>query len=284
MNGRRIFAAVTVGHLGIDIFNSMGPVLLAFLKEPLGLTVTQVGIALGLYQLLAGATQPAFGWLVDRMGTRFLGPASVAVNLACIGLAVAAAGAFGSYALFLIPFTVAAVASGAFHPLGVMHASTADLSRSSFFTAVFFFFGQVGLACGPMVVGYALDRAGLVGVYWVLLVVAPVPLFMAFAMGPRRLHERRSELLLEEEAAAGNAEPSEPVQPGVIGLPGVDFRRPGLGLHRYSHVPAAAVQPAGLDRVPAGSGRRPVHARRRHFGHRGRCARRSLGSASRWCS
>ncbi len=218
MNGRRIFAAVTVGHLGIDIFNSMGPVLLAFLKEPLGLTVTQVGIALGLYQFLAGATQPAFGWLVDRMGTRFLGPASVAVNLACIGLAVAAAGAFGSYALFLIPFTVAAVASGAFHPLGVMHASTADLSRSSFFTAVFFFFGQVGLACGPMVVGYALDRAGLVGVYWVLLVVAPVPLFMAFAMGPRRLHERRSKLLLEEEAAAGNAEPSEPVQPGVIGL------------------------------------------------------------------
>ncbi len=218
MNGRRIFAAVTVGHLGIDIFNSMGPVLLAFLKAPLGLSVTQVGFALGLYQFLAGATQPGFGWVVDRLGTRFLGPASVAVNLACIGLAVAAADAFGSYALFLIPFAIAAVASGAFHPLGVLHASTADLSRSSFFTAVFFFFGQVGLACGPMLVGYALDRSGLTGVYWLLLVVAPVPLFMAFAMGPRRLHERRSELLLEEEATAGNTGPSEPAQPGVIAL------------------------------------------------------------------
>jgi FSR family fosmidomycin resistance protein-like MFS transporter len=217
MNGRRIFAAVTVGHLGIDIFNSMGPVLLAFLKEPLGLSVTQVGFALGLYQFLAGATQPAFGWVVDRMGTRFLGPASVAVNLACIGLAVAAAGSLGKFAFFLIPFAVAAVASGAFHPLGVMHASTADLSRSSFFTAVFFFFGQVGLACGPMLVGYALDRAGLVGVYWLLLVVAPVPLFMVFAMGPRRLHERRSESLQEEEVAA-SAEPGEPAQPAVIAL------------------------------------------------------------------
>ena len=218
MNGRRIFAAVTVGHLGIDIFNSMGPVLLAFLKEPLGLTVTQVGFALGLYQFLAGATQPVFGFVVDRMGTRLLGPASVAVNLACIGLAVGAAGAYGNFAVFLIPFAVAAVASGAFHPLGVLHASTADLSRSSFFTAVFFFFGQVGLACGPMLVGYALDRAGLTGVYWLLLVVAPVPLFMAFAMGPRRLHERRSELLQKEEVEEGTGESKEPAQPGVIAL------------------------------------------------------------------
>ena len=88
MNGRRIFAAVTVGHLGIDIFNSMGPVLLAFLSVPLNLSAAQIGLAVGLFQVLAGTTQPAFGWLVDRVGSRFLGPFSVAFNLACMALAV----------------------------------------------------------------------------------------------------------------------------------------------------------------------------------------------------
>ncbi len=188
MNGRRIFAAVTVGHLGIDIFNSMGPVLLAFLKEPLGLSAAQIGLAVGLFQVLAGATQPAFGWLVDRVGSRILGPFSVAFNLGCVALAVALAAATGSFGLFLIPFALAAVASGAFHPLGVMHSSTVNPARSSTFTAIFFFCGQVGLTTGPYLAGLALDRAGLTGIYWLVLVVAPAPLFMAFAMGPRRFH------------------------------------------------------------------------------------------------
>ena len=226
MNGRRIFAAVSIGHLGIDIFNSMGPVLLAFLREPLGLTAAQIGLAVGLYQFLAGATQPAFGWVVDRMGSRFLGPVSVAFNLACIGLAVSAAATTGSFGLFLIPFALAAVASGAFHPLGVMHASTANIARSATFTGIFFFCGQIGLATGPYLAGLALDRAGLTGIYWLLLVVAPVPLFMAFAMGPRHLHSASPAAEAEESPAAGAAETANRprrLRVGVVALLAVVF-------------------------------------------------------------
>lgn len=226
MNGRRIFAAVTVGHLGIDIFNSMGPVLLAFLREPLGLSFAQIGLAVGLYQVLAGTTQPIFGWVVDRVGSRFLGPVSVAVNLTCIGLAVYAAGATGSFALFLIPFALAAVASGAFHPLGVMHASTASVSRSATFTAIFFLFGQVGLATGPVLAGAALDWAGLTGIYWLVLVVTPVPLFMAFAMGPRRLHSTPPATQSEQKPEAAAAEAPgrrPPARVGIIALLGFVF-------------------------------------------------------------
>ncbi len=189
-NARRIFGGVTVGHLGIDIFNSMGPVLLAFLRDPLELTNGQIGLAIGLYQFLAGTTQPGFGWVIDRVGTRFIGPFSVAANLACIGLAVLAAATTGSFALFMVPFVLAAVASGAFHPVGVMHASTVNALRSSTFTAIFFFAGQVGIAAGPYLAGLALDYAGLDGIYWLLLFVVPVPLFMTIAMGPRRYHLR----------------------------------------------------------------------------------------------
>ena len=221
MNSRRIFAAVSVGHLGIDIFNSMGPVLLAFLKAPLGLSAAQIGLAVGLYQFLAGTTQPAFGWVVDRVGSRFLGPCSVAFNLAFLALAVAAAATTGSFILFLIPFAVAAIASGAFHPLGVMHASTVNVARSATFIAIFFFCGQVGLATGPLLAGLALDRAGLTGIYWLVLVVAPVPLFMAFAMGPRRFHSPPPAAQPEEDQeSAVVATPGQrrPIRRGVVAL------------------------------------------------------------------
>ncbi|MYJ24050.1 MAG: MFS transporter, partial [Holophagales bacterium] len=226
MNGRRIFAAVTVGHLGIDIFNSMGPVLLAFLQAPLGLSAAQIGLAVGLFQVLAGTTQPAFGWLVDRIGSRFLGPFSVAFNFACMGLAVAAAAATQRFVLFLIPFALAAVASGAFHPLGVMHSSTVNLARSATFTAIFFFCGQLGLTTGPVLAGLALDRAGLNGIYWLLLLAAPVPLFMAFAMGPRRVHPAPATSQASEDrtgAADVRAGRRRPVRGGVIALLGLVF-------------------------------------------------------------
>ena len=221
MNGRRIFAAVTVGHLGIDIFNSMGPVLLAFLSVPLNLSAAQIGLAVGLFQVLAGTTQPAFGWLVDRVGSRFLGPFSVAFNLACMALAVYAAAATGRFLLFLVPFALAAVASGAFHPLGVMHSSTVNLARSATFTAIFFFCGQLGLTTGPVLAGLALDRAGLNGIYWLVLLAAPVPVFMAFAMGSRRVHSAPGPLQSEASpAAAVETRPSRrrPVRAGVIAL------------------------------------------------------------------
>ena len=222
MSGRRIFAAVTVGHLGIDIFNSMGPVLLAFLQAPLGLSAAQIGLAVGLFQVLAGTTQPAFGWLVDRVGSRFLGPFSVAFNLGCMALAVAAAAATGSFGLFLIPFALAAVASGAFHPLGVMHSSTVNVARSATFTAIFFFCGQLGLTTGPYLAGLALDWAGLAGIYWLVLVVAPVPIFMAFAMGPRRVNAAPGPLRSADDGPAGGAEAPasrrRPMRGGVIAL------------------------------------------------------------------
>ena len=71
------YLAVAVGHSAIDVFNSMGPVLLAFLRTPLALSNAEVGLAVGAYQFLAGATQPPFGWLADRIGSRFMGPLSV---------------------------------------------------------------------------------------------------------------------------------------------------------------------------------------------------------------
>ena len=177
------FLAVTAGHLAIDIFNSMGPVVVAFLRAPLGLTAAQVGLAVGTYQFLAGATQPPFGWIADRFGSRILGPLSVAWTIGLVALALLLAVRTGSYGLFLGVFAIAALGSGAFHPQGVMHSGRAAAARSAATgTAVFFLCGQVGLASGPMLSGYLLEHAGPRGIYGLAAIAIPVAVLMTIGL------------------------------------------------------------------------------------------------------
>ena len=180
----RLFRAVTLGHFGIDVFNSMGPVLLAFVAGPLGLTAAQVGLGVGVYQFLAGATQPPFGWLADRVGSRWLGPLSVFVTMAALCLSLWVVGRFG-YWPFLAVFALAALGSGAFHPQGVMHSSDAVPGRAATTTSIFFLGGQLGLGSGPVLAGLMLDRMGIAGIWLLGLLFLPVPIYMASQMTPR---------------------------------------------------------------------------------------------------
>jgi FSR family fosmidomycin resistance protein-like MFS transporter len=88
----------------------------------------------------------------------------------------------GSFPLFLIPFVLASLGSSAFHPLGTKHASEASARRAATGTAIFFLFGQVGLAIGPVLAGTILDTVGIGGMYALAILASPMILFMAYAM------------------------------------------------------------------------------------------------------
>ncbi len=178
----KLFMAVTIGHLVIDIFNSMGSVVVTFLSIPMALSTAQIGLALSSYSLLAAITQPLFGWLADKWGSRWLGPGSVAWTISFMGLAVFMAQTTHSFALFMIPFTLAAIGSGAFHPLATMHSTNAILSQAAMATGMFFLFGQTGLASGPFLGGLILDRVGPAGIYTLAALTIPFIIFMAYAM------------------------------------------------------------------------------------------------------
>ena len=66
----RLFWAASLAHMMLDIFNSAGPILVAFISVAMGLDNTQVGLAIGLYQFAGAIGQPLFGWLADKYGDR----------------------------------------------------------------------------------------------------------------------------------------------------------------------------------------------------------------------
>ncbi len=156
---KRLFWAVSLGHFTNDTFMSMGPVLLAYLSVTLlPMTNTQIGFAVSIAQLMGAISQPLFGWLADKTGGRWLGSIGVGWTVSMLALALLGAQT-GVYLLMFIPYALRALGSGAFHPVGALHAAESDDARIASNMAFFFLMGQFGLAFGPAIAGILLDMA-----------------------------------------------------------------------------------------------------------------------------
>ena len=156
----RLLSAVYLGHFTNDIFSSMPPVLLTFLAASvMPMSNIQIGLVIALSQLLGAVTQPFFGIRADRTGGRRLGSFGLAFNVIMFTLSVSLAAATRQYWLMFFPMALAAIGSGALHPVGALHSAEAIPRRSAFNMACFFLMGQMGLALGPAIAGILLDAA-----------------------------------------------------------------------------------------------------------------------------
>jgi FSR family fosmidomycin resistance protein-like MFS transporter len=155
----RLFWSVALGHLTNDIFMNLGPVSMVFIASLYSLDAVQLGLALGARDAVSALSQPLFGWLSDRLGGRWLAPGGVAwlVTLSMVTFLMVPT---GRYWLVVLPYALSALGSGAFHPVGVTHATTVDTTRQAGNAAYFFLFGQTGLALGPTLAGFLLDQSG----------------------------------------------------------------------------------------------------------------------------
>ncbi|NOK59869.1 MAG: MFS transporter [Chloroflexi bacterium AL-W] len=158
----RLFLAITTGHFVVDIFNSIGPVLMAVLATSLGLTNGQIAFALTWYILLGSLTQPLFGWLTDR----FPGRPSVLAGLSVVWMVIfLGLMAFQTTWMLILPFfLIASLGSGLFHPIGTATASLVHQARAATATSVFFFCGQVGLALAPAFGGWLFEQGNTFGI------------------------------------------------------------------------------------------------------------------------
>lgn len=155
----KLFWAVSLGHITNDTFMSMRSVLLTFMSaHVLPMSNLQIGQAISLGEFIGAVSQPFFGWLADKTGGRWIGVLGVIWVIGLQLVALLLATFTGNYLLMMIPFALASLGSGAFHPVGVMHAVQGDARRSASAMAYFFLFGQLGLALGPALAGFLLDQ------------------------------------------------------------------------------------------------------------------------------
>ena len=119
-----------------------------------------------------------------------------------------------SFVLFFILFVIASLGSGAFHPLGTKHAAEESGTIAATGTAIFFLFGQTGLASGPILAGVILESVGTTGIYILALCYIPLVLFMLYAMKD----VYGGHLTLHVDTIAGQTARRRVVQWGAISL------------------------------------------------------------------
>jgi len=121
------------------------------------LNFTQAGVLAGCYVCSGAMMQPLYGYLCDRFPSRLysaLGPAIIAVFLACIGYAV------GFYSLLTMAI-LGGVGAASFHPQAASNAVAAITRNRGSAMALFISCGTFGMAAGPVCFSPLLDWLGL---------------------------------------------------------------------------------------------------------------------------
>ncbi len=185
-----LFSSVALGHLIVDMLNGQRLVLLTYLAIKMGMDNTTLGTIATIYVWTASASQPAFGWLVDRFGQRRVAALGILWQAVLFSLAMLLPGNWALAALI-----VSSLGSAAFHPAGATQATLSGRSRlagrETTAASMFFFFGQFGYFLGPMLGGALLQRFELPGLLALAAVAVPLGLNVGWQMRgvpePRRV-------------------------------------------------------------------------------------------------
>jgi FSR family fosmidomycin resistance protein-like MFS transporter len=135
------------GHFTVDMYVGLLPVLYPLLTDRFTLDLKTVGLVSLAYSGMASISQPFFGWIADRYGTRFIGLALVwtAVMFSTIGFAP-------TFPVLLVLAAAAGIGSGCYHPLGALNANAVIPSdQRNVAMSVYVTGGTMGVALGPII-------------------------------------------------------------------------------------------------------------------------------------
>lgn len=144
-NGKLV--TLMVGHFTVDSYAGIIPVLYPLLIGRFHLSLATVGLVSLAYSGMAAISQPLFGIIADRYGTRFTGLA-----LGWTAITFALVGFINSFPLLVGLASLSGLGSGAFHPLGALDVrAVLPAWRRSLGMSVYVTAGTVGLAMGPLI-------------------------------------------------------------------------------------------------------------------------------------
>src|SRR5882762_8174320 len=155
-----------LGHFAVDSYVGVIPVLYPVLIGRFHLSLATVGLVSLAYGGTAAISQPIFGLLADRFGTRLTGLA-----LAWTAITFSVLGFVNSFPLLLALALASGLGSGAFHPLGALDVrGLLPAWRRSFGMSIYVTAGTVGVAAGPLI---GILLFGAFGVHGTGLLVVP---------------------------------------------------------------------------------------------------------------
>jgi FSR family fosmidomycin resistance protein-like MFS transporter len=191
-----VFSSIAIGHFSVDLLNGTRPVSLTFLSTALGLNNTALAAISTGYVWAASASQPLFGWLADRLGTRWLASLGILWMSVFFSLAMLISGPLSIACLIL-----GSLGSAAFHPAGTMESTLVGrelyAGRETTTASIFFFSGQLGYFLGPIVSGPILERYGDIGLVALAVLLLPVGLNTGW-----QLRDRQTAHLAHKKAEA----------------------------------------------------------------------------------
>ncbi len=162
-NGKLL--TLMLGHFTVDSYVGVIPILYPLLIGRFRLSLATVGLVSLAYGGMAAISQPLFGLLADRFGTRFTGLA-----LGWTAITFSVVGFVSSFPLLVALALASGLGSGAFHPLGALDVrALLPAWRRSLGMSVYVTAGTVGVAAGPLIGILLFGAYGLHGTGFLVL-------------------------------------------------------------------------------------------------------------------
>jgi FSR family fosmidomycin resistance protein-like MFS transporter len=162
-NGKLL--TLMLGHFTVDSYVGVIPVLYPVLIGRFQLSFATVGLVSLAYSGMAAISQPLFGLLADRFGTRLTG-----ITLCWTALTFALVGFADNFSLLVLLALASGLGSGAFHPLAALDVrALLPKWRQSSGMSVYVTAGVLGVAAGPLIGIAIFGASGPHGTGWLVV-------------------------------------------------------------------------------------------------------------------
>ena len=175
----KLAATVVLGHAVKHIYNSgLQSILLAVIKDDMGLTAAQFGLLSTSGRVTSGATTMVAGYLGDRFANR--SGIMLMMSLGMMGVSYFLLGSAPNYWLMFAAMLVVGVGPSLYHSPAIASLSRKFPDKRSFAISLHGTGGSVGEVVGPVLTGGLITGTYFVAFHWrevLQISVAPALLF-----------------------------------------------------------------------------------------------------------
>jgi MFS transporter, FSR family, fosmidomycin resistance protein len=176
----RSVAPICAAHFLSHYYMIMLAPLFAFIRADYGVSYTDLALALTAFNVVSAALQTPAGFLVDRIGPRFVLIAGVVLGAA----AFAVAGLVHSFVVFIAMYAVAGLGNTAYHPADYSILSRSPPGRIGQIFSFHTFSGILGGAVAPATLLAMQSHFGWRGAYVGAALLGLVVLLILLAQRP----------------------------------------------------------------------------------------------------